>query len=138
MCLGLEFMPQIVFKCSGQPHSDLSSRQGWERGGVQLGRGRPRSPDSRPVFFPGTSFHWVVAHKEVEIVRPLVLPPPFSGPAFRKGRRGTQEVCSGSRSSGEAQMSSSRVSSLLQSTFSTEKMGSVCEDVTSLEEMQLH
>lgn len=69
---------------------------------------------------------------------PVVLLPPLSHHAFRKGGRGTCEVCSGSHSSAEAKMSSSRVSSLLQPTFSTEIMDSVCEDVTSLEEMQLH
>lgn len=77
-CLGLYFMPQNCLQkyhwC--HLHSNSSSGQGWERGGVQpssfaggesevwallpkatqLGRGRPWSPDSRRLFFPLSLF----------------------------------------------------------------------------------
>lgn len=134
MCLGLEFVPRLSSSVpAGRLHSDLPSRQGWERGGVQLGREDLGAQTPRQCSSPAP--HFTGGCSQRSGVSPAAS---FSRSRVQKGRRGTQEVRSGSRSSGEAEASSSRVSSLLRSTFSAEEMCSVCEPVTSLEARQLH
>lgn len=139
-CLGLDIVPELSSKVSPAPTVRILIHPLGNAGpeeGCSRDVGDPGA-QTQPVFFPCASFHWVIAHKEGEIIRHMVLPPPFPSHAFRTGRGGDPGGLRGNCSSVKAKMSPSAVSSLLQSTFPTEKVGSVCEDVTSLEELQIH